>query len=165
MPETKQKSFAAELLKNSGRVSGMPDSDPDKDARRRHTSAGTGAQAFSLRADFKDGRKKRGTAWSHFSDYEWSDEGDKEKLVILFGTRVVTIEGFNLMVLVREIDEGRLKTFEELVSSEALRLQAAPDAGAVVVSVYVFPKFEDLVKEIKGETEEHETGHAGRIRR
>src|ERR1700674_1776793 len=101
MPE--QKHFLKNILRDDASESG-------KKGRRRHTSAGAGGQAFTLRIDYKDGRKKRGTACSHFSDYEWTDEGEKEKLVILFGTRVVTIEGYNLLVLVREIDEGKLKS-------------------------------------------------------
>jgi hypothetical protein len=143
MPD--QKEFLRKIIGND---------ESGKQGRKRHTSAGAGGQAFSLRADFKDGRKKRGTAWSHFSDYEWTDEGDRERLIVIFGTRILTIEGFNLLALVREIDEGKLKTFEELASAEARELQFNPDEEAVVVSVDVFPKFEDIVREIKGEDDE-----------
>ena len=68
------------------------------------------------------------------------------------------------MVLVREIDEGKLKTFEELVSAEVRELHQNPDEDAVVASVEIFPAFKDLVREIKGE-DEHESGFARKIRR
>jgi hypothetical protein len=162
MPDTKSKSFAEEVMRKNARITGRDDH--DNSGRKRHTSAGAGTQAFTLRADFKDGRKKRGTAWSHFSDYEWNDEGDIETLTIIFGDRIVTMRGFNLLVLVREIDEGKLKTFEELVSAEAKMLRENPDDEAVVVNVEIFPEFKELVQEIKGERE-HEAGHAGRLKR
>jgi len=155
MPEKKE--FLRHILGSDG-------SESAKEGRKRHTSAGAGGQAFSLRVDFRDGRKKRGTAWSHWSDYEWNDEGEKETLTVIFGDRIVTIHGFNLMVLVREIDEGKLKTFEELVSAEVRMLLEHPDDGAIVVSVDVFPAFEDLVREIKGD-DGRDTGFVGKIRR
>ena len=80
MPERKE--FLQEILGNKDR--------PDEAGARGTRAPGAGGQAFTLRADYKDGRRKRGTAWSHFSDYEWTDDGDREKLVVLFGTRMVT---------------------------------------------------------------------------
>jgi hypothetical protein len=141
-----------------------------KEARKRYTTAGTGEQAFCLRADFKDGRKRRATAWSHFSDYEWSDEGDRETLTIIFGMRIVTIEGHRLNVFVRAIDEGKLKTFEELISAEALALQQNPDEEPIVMSVDIYPTFKNLIEEIKGEEKGGhdngpETGFAKRFAR
>ena len=137
--------------------------DSDNRGRKRHTSASTGTQAFCLRADSKDGRKKRATAWSHFSDYEWEDTGDREILTIIFGTRIVTIEGYNLMVLVREIDEGKLKTFEELVSAEVQELLHAPDDDAVVKSVEIYPTFKSVIEEIKGEEKGGQDGAEDRF--
>src|SRR5580658_2698140 len=98
----------------------------DRSGRRRYTVSGVGKQAFVLRGDYKDGRKKRGTGWSHFSDYEWEDLGDRERLTILFGSRIVTVEGHKLDVLYTAIDQGRLETFEELTSPEAQLLLQNP---------------------------------------
>lgn len=140
--------------------------DPDKRTGKRYTTAGAGGQSFCLRADAKDGRKKRATAWSFFSDYEWEDIGDRERLTVIFGTRIVTIEGHKLEILYREIDEGKLKTFEELTSREVQRLLADPDGDVVVTSVDIYPKFNDLIREIKGEERDApETGFAKRLGR
>jgi hypothetical protein len=136
----------------------MPDGDVvdrivGQKGRKRFTTAGVSGQAFCLRADFKDGRKKRAIAWSHFSDYEWEDLGVRERLTILFGNRIVTIEGHKLDMLYREIDEGKLKTFEELMSPAVQALMANPDNDVVVLSVDVYPSMRDLIAEIKEERE------------
>jgi hypothetical protein len=124
-----------------------------KGARKRYTTAGVSGQAFCLRADYKDGLKKRATTWTYFSDYEWENLGDRERLTILFGSRIVTIEGHKLDLLYREIDEGRLKTFEELTSREAQLLSANPDGDVEVISFEVYPTMKDLIAEIKQERE------------
>jgi hypothetical protein len=115
-------------------------------------------QAFNLRVDLKDGRKKRGFSWSQYTDYQWSDEGDSEVLIILFGLRIVTVRGFHLDSLAREIDEGKLKTFEELMATEVRELQSNPDDDPVVTAVEFYPPFEDIIKTLKGE--EDEAGNA-----
>jgi hypothetical protein len=126
--------------------------------RRRYTISGAGEQAFLLRGDYKDGRKKRGTAWARFSDYEWEDLGDRERLTILFGDRIVTIEGFKLKVLYTAIDKGKLESFEELMSPEVLMLAQDPDSDVIVTSLDIYPTFADLVKEIKGEDKDAAKG-------
>jgi hypothetical protein len=125
--------------------------DGDKSGRRRYTLSGVGEQAFLLRGDYKDGRKKRGTAWSHFSDYEWEDLGDRERLTILFGGRIVTVEGHKLRVLYTAIDQGRLESFEEVISPEAQLLLNDPESDVIVTSLDIYPAFADLIKEIKGD--------------
>ena len=49
-----------------------------------------------------------GFPWSHYAAYQWTDDGARETLVVLFGTRAIEIEGHNLGVLVAEIREGQL---------------------------------------------------------
>jgi hypothetical protein len=120
------------------------------------------AQAFNLHVDRRDGRHSEGFAWSHYVGYQWTDEGDHETLVVLFGTRAVEIEGHNLSTLVNEIREGQLNGIKELVTAQAALKQANADTGAIISSIKTYPDFEDLLKEIKGD--DREAGHAGRVR-
>ena len=59
MPETKNKSFAEEFLKNT--VRGDADSERSFTAERQLT-----AQAFNLHVEYRDGRRSEGFAWSHY---------------------------------------------------------------------------------------------------
>src|ERR1035438_10286466 len=159
MPDTKQKSFAETLLKKTAR--GGQGDDPEKTftSERQHT-----AQAFNLHVESKDGRRTEGFAWSHYVGYKWTDDGDHERLVVVFGMRAVEIEGHNLGVLVSEIREGQLNSIRELASGQAQLLQQGnPDNQPIITGVKTFPDFEEVLKDIKGD-DEHETGHAGRVR-
>jgi hypothetical protein len=120
------------------------------------------AQAFNLHVERRDGRHSEGFAWSHYTGYRWTDENDHEKLVVLFGTRAVEIEGHNLGALVHEIREGQLNGVKELVTAEAALKEANADTEAVISSIKTYPDFEELLKEIKGD--DREAGHAGRVR-
>jgi|HubBroStandDraft_4_1064222.scaffolds.fasta_scaffold877054_1 hypothetical protein len=159
MPDARQKSFAESLLKNTAR--GLPDDDTEKAAIKERQHA---AQAFGLRVKFKDGRHTQGFAWSHYAGYEWADEGDQEKLTLLFGARALTIEGFNLSVLIRSIDEGQLKGIKELnhAQAEVMRIENSENEP-IIIRVVSDPPFQEIVKEIKGE-EEDEVGHARKLR-
>jgi len=155
MPETKSR-FLNKILDNK---SLEPDEEKAFTAERQHT-----AQAFNLHIERRDGRQTEGFAWSHYVGYQWTDKGEHEKLVVVFGMRAVEIEGHNLGVLVAEIREGHLNGVRELASGQAQLLQQMnPDNQPVISSVKTYPDFEDILKGIKGE-DEHEAGHAGRIR-
>src|ERR1035437_3992625 len=156
MPEAKDK-FLDKIL--DGKSAG-PEEAKSYTSERQHT-----AQAFNLHVERRDGRRAEGFAWSHYAGYEWTDEGSHERLVMVFGMRAVEIEGHNLGVLVAEIREGQLNSIRELASGQAQLLeQGNPDNQPIITSVKSYPDFEEVLKEIKGEKEEHETGHAGRIR-
>ena len=162
MPETKQKSFAEALLKNTPRDMPAQDDDAAKSytSERQHA-----AQAFNLHVERRDGRRTEGFAWSHYAGYQWTDEGSHERLVGVFGMRAVEIEGHHLGALVSEIREGQLNGIRELAGGKAMLLaQANPDNDPVITSVKSYPEFEEILKGIKGE-DERETGHAGRLRR
>ena len=118
------------------------------------------SQAFNLHVERRDGRHSEGFGWSHYLGYRWTDEGDRERLVVLFGARAVEIEGHNLGVLVGEIREGQLNSIRELATSQVALKQANADAEPVIRSVNTYPDFDDLFNEIKGE--DHETRNAGR---
>lgn len=129
-------------------------------SERQHT-----AQAFNLHVERRDGRRSEGFAWSHYAGYQWTDEGERERLVVVFGMRAVEIMGHNLGVLVAEIREGQLNSIRELASGQAQLLkQGNPDNQPVIESVNSYPDFEEMLKGIKGE-EEHESGFARKIRR
>jgi hypothetical protein len=155
MPETKR--FLDKILDVKG-----PSADEGKSftSERQHT-----AQAFNLHVEHKDGRRTEGFAWSHYAGYQWTDEGTVERLVVIFGMRAVEIEGHNLGVLVNEIRDGQLNSVRELASGQVQLLgQRNPDNQPVITGVKSYPDFEDVLKEIKGESE-HETRHTRRIGR
>jgi len=156
MPETKSR-FLNKILESK---------DAEADAARSYTSERQhAAQAFNLHVERRDGRRSEGFAWSHYAGYQWTDEGDHERLIVVFGARAVEIEGRNLGVLVEEIREGQLNSVRELASGKAMLLaQANPDNDPVIASVKSYPDFDEVLKGIKGE-DERETGHAGRVRR
>ena len=122
------------------------------------------AQAFNLHVERRDGRSSEGFAWSHYVGYEWKDEGEQERLVVVFGARAVEIEGHHLGVLVAEIREGQLNLIRELTTGHGTLLALEnPDNEPVITSVKTYPDFEQIIKDIKGD-DERETGHAGRVR-
>jgi len=156
MPEHKSK-FLDKILEGKG-----ADADAAKTftSERQHT-----AQSFNLHVERRDGRRSEGFAWSHYVGYQWTDEGDHERLVVVFGMRAVEIEGWNLGVLVNEIREGQLNSIRELASGQAKLLQQGnPDNQPIITSVRSYPDFEDILKGIKGE-EDHERGFARKVSR
>lgn len=121
------------------------------------------AQAFNLHVERKDGRKTEGFAWSHYAGYQWTDEGERERLVVIFGSRAVEIEGHNLGVLVAEIREGQLNSIRELASRQAMLLEhEKPDGSPIISSVKSYPDFEQILRDIKGE-EDDKSQHIKRV--
>jgi hypothetical protein len=141
---------------------GLPEDEAKSfSSERQHT-----AQAFNLHVERRDGRNAEGFAWSHYAGYRWTDEGEHERLVVIFGMRAVEILGHNLGKLVTEIRDGQLNAVRELATRQATLLEHTnPDNEPIITSVKTYPDFEQILKQIKGEEEEHETGHAGRVRR
>jgi hypothetical protein len=155
MPETKSR-FLNKILDEKG---GGEDEGKTFTSERQHS-----AQAFNLHVERRDGRRAEGFAWSHYAGYQWTDEGNHERLVVLFGARAVEIEGNNLGVLVSEIREGQLNSIRELASGRATLLQQAnPDNEPVITGVKMYPDFDEVLKEIKGGGE-HDTGFARKVR-
>src|ERR1035441_9279955 len=143
MPETKSR-FLNRIIDEKGADEAAPFT-----KERQHT-----AQAFNLHVERKDGRRSEGFAWSHYQGYQWTDEGEKERLVVIFGMRAIEIEGHNLGVLVAEIREGQLNSIRELASGQAQLLeQGNPDNQPIITSVKSYPDFEEVLKGIKGEDE------------
>src|SRR5476649_2405345 len=127
MPEPKSR-FLKDLI---DKKSPDTDAEPSFTRERQHT-----AQAFNLHVERRDGRRSEGFAWSHYTGYEWTDDGSHERLVVVFGMRAVEIEGHNLGVLIAEIREGQLNSIRELASGRAMLLeQTNPDNEPVIKSV------------------------------
>jgi hypothetical protein len=150
MPESKSR-FLNKILDGKG----VPDDDGKAYASERQHSA----QAFNLHVERRDGRHAEGFPWSYYSGYQWTDEGKSERLVVMFGERAVEIEGHNLSVLVGEIRDGQLSLIRELSTAQATLKQAGAEKEPIITSVRSYPDFEEILNEIKGESN-HEARHA-----
>jgi hypothetical protein len=154
MPETKSR-FLKKIIADGA----DPDVEKSFTSERQHT-----AQAFNLHVERRDGKQAEGIGWSHYFTYKWSDEGDHERLAIIFGARAIEIEGRNLGALVEEIREGKLNGIKELISRQVTLLEHSnPDNEPIISSARFYPAFEDMLKEIKGE-DKRDTGFAGKVR-
>ena len=123
------------------------------------------AQSFNFQVERCDGRRSEGFAWSHYSGCLWSDEGSHERLVVLFGPRAVEIEGHHLQALLQSIRECQLSGIRETISSQRTLLEHDnPENEPVISSVKMYPDFEEVLKELKGE-EERENRHTQRLAR
>ncbi len=99
MPEARSKSFAQELMKG-GLGKTAHDEDEGRGAERQ-------ISAFSLNFRFKDGRRRSGISWGQYVTHEWEDSGENEILRLIMGMQVVTIEGWNLSVILSDIESGQ----------------------------------------------------------
>jgi hypothetical protein len=154
MPEEKSQ-FLRKLLNEKG---DLPEDQMPFTSERQLT-----AQAFNLQVEKRDGRHSEGFPWSHYSGCKWSNEGNHERLVILFGTRALEIQGHNLSELVNEIREGKLNGVKEMISAQATLKEANADSDAIIREIRIYPDFEEILKEIKGE-QEHDAGFARKVR-
>lgn len=154
-PPEGKKSFAESILK------GAAGTDAEEEAHKGYTKEWQPvAQAFSLRLWFKDGRRSEGLPWQLYSGDGWHDgaSGKPERLTLTFGTRAVTVEGYNLKRLVEQIDEGHLKSVREHDSHEVALLRSEQaqkqneEVKAVITRIEVEPPFEEFANAIrKGE--------------
>ncbi len=148
-PPEKKPSFAESLLKGS-QVTDSGEDDPQKGYTKEWQPS---AQAFSLRLWFKDGHHCESLPWTLYSGDEWhSGVSDKaERLSLLFGTRVVMVEGYNLRRLVDQIDQGHLKSIREHDSKEVALIRAEKPTDPLeikpaIVRIEVEPPFEEFAK-------------------
>lgn len=150
-PAESKRSFAESLLRgDSVAASGS-------EARKGYsTQWQPTAQALYLRVWFKDGRRAEGLPWAFYSGDGWNagTSGKPECLVLIFGERVVTIEGYHLRRLIEQIDEGRLKSIREQDSQEiALMRSESGDGIALITRVDVQPELEEIAgRTRKGES-------------
>src|ERR1700680_4894704 len=99
-PPEGKKSFAESILQGA-EGAGVEEDDPRKGYTKEWQPA---AQAFSLRLWFKDGRRCEGLPWGLYFGAGWHDgaSGKPERLTLTFGTRAVTVEGYNLKRLIEQ---------------------------------------------------------------
>lgn len=119
-------------------------------------------RAFMLRLRYKQGRKTDFVAWAMFNDGgldEWTDPKTGEvfeRLTIIFVTRVVTIIGRHLDLLVEDAETERLLIVQEQDIKEVAALDAmneglsptSMERKAVVVSIEVVPDLETRLKQL-----------------
>ena len=155
MPDA-QSRFLQKLLNEKG---DLPEDQPPYTSERQ-----LAAQAFSFHVEKRDGRHSEAFPWAHYAGCLWKDEGSHERLVILFGSRAVEIEGHNLKVLENEVRSGQLNGVREMVTAQAAAKTANADADPVIREVRMYPDFEEILKEIKGE-QRSETRFTERLER
>jgi hypothetical protein len=153
MPETKSR-FVERILDAKG-----ADDSKAFTSERQLT-----AQAFNLHVERRDGRHSEGFPWSHYSGYQWTDDGSHETLIVLFGTRAIEIEGHNLGVLVGEIREGQLNGIKEMTTAQATLKQANAEKEPIINSVKSYPDFAEILRDIKGEDDD-KARHSKRFER
>jgi hypothetical protein len=147
MPDKPEPLFAKRLLRGTPATTETHE-EGDKGFTSEPQAA---AQAFGLRVRFKDGRRALGFSWAMYAGYEWTDDGSKERLVLLFGMRALTVEGYNLKRLVHEIDEGQLRSMRENSSSEVIKKRDGnPGDEPIITRMEAEPPFEDILNAIKG---------------
>ena len=145
----------------------LEEKEPEPDRKsftkeRQHT-----AQAFALHLDYRDNRSSEGVAWSHFARYKWHDLGSHERLRVVFGGVCgLEITGHNLKQLEAELRSGQLNGIKETVSGKIALGKSEGTTEPLITGVKAYPDFDALFESLirEGEEDEHETGHAGRIR-
>src|SRR5579863_3521177 len=154
-PPEGKKSFAESLLSKATPGADAAEDEAQKGFTKEWQYA---AQAFSLRLWFKDGHHCEGLPWTLYSGDDWHGgaSGKPERLSLMFGTRVVTVEGYNLKRLVDQIDQGHLKSIREHDSKEVALIRAEKpteptEIKAAIVRIEVEPSFEEFAKEMKEE--------------
>ena len=161
MINTKDKSFAAKLFS---------DAEAQEGSNTHSFERGFAAQATNLRLWDKSGRLAAGLSWSSYVTDQWDDRGGAEQLTLVFVSRYVVLWGHHLLALVRQIDEGRLKSItevdalraQELVAENASIREAAKKIP-IVTGFEIKPDIETLVSELKGE-EDDETRYPRRVK-
>jgi hypothetical protein len=129
------------------------DGDHSEDHEHYHTSEWQhAAQAFNLHVERRDGLHSENFPWMDYSGCQWKDEGSHETLVILFRSRAVEIEGYNLKALEDEVRSGQLNSVKEMITAQASAKQANADSDPIIREIRMYPDFEEILKDIKGET-------------
>ncbi len=161
MREEKEKSFAAKLFSGE---------EPPDAVKGPSQERGFASQANNLRIWDKSGRLAAGLSWSSYVTDQWHDAAGVETLTLVFASRYVILYGHHLLGLVRQIDEGRLKSVTELDGLQAQAL-GAENAGIgdegrkipIVTRFEIGPGISDLVNALKGD-EEDETRYPRRVK-
>ena len=151
----RDKGFAEKLLERGASVQGTAEDEARAKARQLN--------AFGLSIRFKDGRSGEGFSWADYRGYRWEDLGENERVTVIFGARVLIVLGYNLEVLVRDIEHGQLAAIREQTSRQVTQLcNENPDNEPIIVSIETAPRFEEIVREIQGDNDDKHN-HARRV--
>ncbi len=161
------KRWAAEMiLDKTARVASTPEDVPEGFVKERQASG----QAGLLCLRFRGGRDEETVPWSLFARAKWHDDGNAERLSLLFSNCLVTVEGEHLRSIRLAHEEGQLKSLEEHNERdvELLRSENAdvrPDHKKPIIrSIRVEPSFEQTVSAMKGQ-DAHETRFTRKLER
>jgi hypothetical protein len=137
----------------------------DEDTKSYASERQLTAQAFALHVDFKDGRESENVSWSHFRRARWKDDGEIERLLVLFTEDILVIEGFNLKLLEDEMRECKLNRISEMSWQEAALKKASGTTEPIISAISLYPDLEEILMEIKGESSHDKSSHFGRTQR
>ena len=158
MHDVKPKSFAESLLREPR--AGAAANDDASERERQH-----GVQASTLRVRYAGGRRIEGFPWMQYGGYEWLDGEGAERIALLFGERVLEVEGHRLELLLRDIDDMRRRHLVELSERDSnLALNTPQENEPVITRIRSYPEFGEILSEIKGE-QQRETRFTKRIER
>jgi len=116
----------------------------------------TNAQAFALTVVFKDQRRRQSFPWSMYSGHEWTDDGDVETIVSLFGERGCIVRGYRFKTLDRDLSLGKLASIREHTKAQVESMTRTEEDEPVIVSIETFPPFPELVEALQeGESDEN----------
>ncbi len=101
-----------------------------------------------------------------YRGYQWLDSEDgTERIAILFGERVLEVEGHRLELLLRDIDDMRRRHLVELTERDAtLAFNTPQENEPVITRIRSYPEFGELLAQIKGENP-RETRFTERVKR
>jgi hypothetical protein len=117
------------------------------------------AQSFSLSVVFKDRRRRQSFPWSMYGGHEWTDDGNVETIVALFGERGCVVRGYRFEGLDRDLSLGKRASIREHTKAQVESMLAGEGEEPIIMSVETFPPFPELVVSLKGESDEN--GNAG----
>jgi hypothetical protein len=117
------------------------------------TSMGTERQLtgveLELELRFANGHEAQALPWGQFMGWQLKSGGEWHELTILFTGRMVKVDGKNLDKATGMIRDGRLGYFQELNSAELAVAVKEDDGKPIVKSIDIWPKFEDLVMQLR----------------
>jgi len=144
------KRVSGELLRKFARREADADEDEGGLTREHQTNA----QAFALSVVFKDRRRRQTFPWSMYGGHEWTDDGDIENIIVLFGERGCVVRGYRFASLDRDLSLGKRASIREHTKAQVDSMLADEGDEPIIVQVETFPGFPQLVSLIKGEDED-----------
>jgi hypothetical protein len=154
--------FSAEaLLGKVARGGEAPETAREGYVKERQTSG----HADLLRLCYVSGRREETIPWALFSRGEWSDDGTRQRLTLVFSHCTVITVGEQMQSIRQAHNECQLKAIEEH-SEREIEVRRGENADLtqdhkkpIIYSITVEPSLKEAVRAIKGEKTD-ETGTA-----